>query len=125
MCQSTLKNINCSDVQHGYPVLPGSLQKTVVQPNGTASTFSNQGGSMTAAPYGSTTIWNFIGTATPLTATAVPYKAVKQGSASPVSGSASASGSSAQKSAASNCIFDLQLTMTTFIVILVSFGTIR
>jgi len=42
---------------------------------------------MTAAPYGSTTVWHFMGTTQAITAATVPYKAGKQGSESSASGS--------------------------------------
>jgi hypothetical protein len=57
--------------------------------NGTGTLF-DQGGTMTAAPYGSTTAWYFLGSSgDALTATAVPYKAAKGGGSSSNSGSGS------------------------------------
>jgi hypothetical protein len=62
-----------------------------MQPNGTGTLF-NQAGTMTAAPYGSTTAWYFLGSTGPtLTATAVPYKAVKSSGSSGIGGSGSSS----------------------------------
>jgi hypothetical protein len=78
-CESALSGINCADAQYGFPSLPASLYKTAAQPNGTG-TYTNQGGVMTSPPYGSTTAWYFYGSTgtagVPVTATAVPYKAV-------------------------------------------------
>jgi hypothetical protein len=94
-CEPSMAAIEpkCSDAQHGFPSVTATALAITMQPNGTGTLF-NQGGTMTAAPYGSTTAWYFLGSSGPaLTATAVPYKAVKGGGSSSTSGSGSGSGS--------------------------------
>jgi hypothetical protein len=66
---------------------------------------------LTAAPYGSTTVWQFAGSSMVLTATAVPYKAGKQqGTGSAGSAATTGSGSGGQKSDASRVV-ETQLVM--------------
>jgi hypothetical protein len=79
-CESTYANVNCLDAKYGYPSLPPSLLKSAIQPSGTAS-YSNQAGSLTSSPYGSSAVWYFFGTASSnLAATAIAIKAGNQGS---------------------------------------------
>jgi hypothetical protein len=93
VCEPSMAAIEpkCSDSQHGFPSVTAADLVTTLLPTGT-ETPSNQAGTMTAAPYGSTTAWYFLGSTGPtLTATAVPFKAVKAGG-SP-SGTSAGSGS--------------------------------
>ncbi|OCL03817.1 hypothetical protein AOQ84DRAFT_226870 [Glonium stellatum] len=72
-CTGTLSGVNCSS-QYGFPKLPDSFWKSATQPNGTATVFSNLGGSITSPLFGSTTVWYFEGpSGTPATATAAAY----------------------------------------------------
>jgi hypothetical protein len=94
-CEPSMAAIDpkCSDALHGFPSVSAAVLATTMQPNGTGTLF-NQAGTMTAAPYGSTTAWYFLGSTGPtITATAVPYKAVEGSGSSSDSGSGSGGGS--------------------------------
>ena len=85
-CESTLAGANCTSLGFGLAAVNASLLYSTLQPNGT-ETLSNQGGTLTSPPYGSTTAWYFFGSTGPATtATAAAYTTGKQG-AQPTQGS--------------------------------------
>jgi hypothetical protein len=94
-CAADPPNVNCSDSKYGFPVIPAQLLKTAVQANGTA-TYSDQGGSLTSPPYGSTTVWHFYGSTDDVTATGAQYKAGANGASATSTGGASPGKSSAR-----------------------------
>src|ERR1700753_4522782 len=101
-CEPSMAAIEpkCSDAQHGFPSVTATVLATTMQPNGTGTLF-NQAGTMTAAPYGSTTAWYFLGSSGPvITATAVAFNAAKGNGGS--SNSAGGSGESSASASASN-----------------------
>lgn len=92
----------CADAQHGIPPVFAAVLATTMLPNGTGTLF-NQAGTMTVAPYGSTTAWNFLGwSRLPLTATAVPYKAAQKCGSSCSSGGRSGAAAANSSIAAAN-----------------------
>jgi hypothetical protein len=97
-CQSTLSTTNCSDAKYGFPVLPDAAWRHSVQPNGTATTYYDQEGRITAPPYGSTTAWHFYGTTdAAITATAVSFEAGGKASGTSAKSSFAAPVSQGQK----------------------------
>jgi hypothetical protein len=103
-CEPSMAAIEpkCSDTQHGFPTVSSSVLALTMQQNGTATLF-DQAGTMTAAPYGSTTAWYFLGSTGPtITATAVPYKAVKDSGSSSNFGSGNGGTSTGASSSGSN-----------------------
>jgi len=99
-CLPQLKTTNCS-TKPGFNLVPNSdWQQTEIRPNGTATAFSNMPGSLTAPPYGSSTVWTFFSGAVPSTAVAVTNKGVA-GTGTKTGGAlASATGSAGAKSSA-------------------------
>ena len=98
-CAADSPKVNCSDSKYEFPAIPAPLLRTAVQANGTA-TYSNQGGSLTSPPYGSTTVWHFYGSTDDVTATAASYTAGANGASGSGGGATSTGGATPGKSSA-------------------------